>query len=356
MPNAEPGTDTTAATPAPTTETTNESPLAGFSAAIQGWGDSQQDQSGEPEEPQAVETSEADTATDSSAEKPVEKTETDAKEKAKPDAPKTVNFDGFSDKAKATYERLLKAGLVTPEEVEEARGGYLRQSDYSRKTMDLAKKREEFAKEKAQRESDLAMLDRIRGDERLLNLWERFAKGDVPQDSASDDELVDRKTMSEAVKKAIEADRQKAAAEVEREQKEYNARATKVKTMLGEVKAELGASDEALDSYLTEIAKEFPEGAPPIEYIVRSVDPNDLRKEIRYQHRIAVAEAKASAAAKEASQRTQRAVQASKQSLSPSAKAVDADVSMSPLQAAKRQLGITRLSEVQGAGFPTNGR
>lgn len=357
MPNAEPGTDAAAAGTAAPAETP-ESPLAGFSQAIQGWGDPQQADS-QPEEPKAVETSAEVEAPKPDAEKPAgEKPAEPAKVEEKPDAAKTVNFDGFSDKQKTTYERLLKAGLVTPEEVEEGRKSALRQADYTRKTMALAEERKALAAEREAEKANLALLEKIRGDERLLAMWDRMRKAANGEVAAVEnpDDLADRRTADEIARKAIEDHERRKQAEVERERVGYEKRAAAVKEVLGTVQVGLGVDPETLDGYLTEIAKRFPAGVDPIRHIIRNVDPESLREKIEYQHEIARAKAEAAAAREAASKVTSKQVQASKQSLSPSPRVVEAESNLSPFQRAKRELGITRLSEVQGAGFPTNGR
>lgn len=357
MPNAEPepaAADASAAAPV----ATPESPLAGFSAAIQGWGDPQPvEPTGQSEEPKAVETSVEEKAPEASTDKPPEKAEPEKKAEEKPDPTKTVNFDGFSDKQIATYTRLLKAGFVTPEEVEESRKNSLRQNYFSKRTAEVNLKEKALEEKFKGREDDLALLDKIRGSERLLTLWEKMQKAPVEDAAAEDPEgLADRKTAAQIAKEAIEAHEREKAAKAAIENAGHEKRAAGIRTALGEAKAALGVSDEALDVYLTEIAAKFPPGTNPIEHIIRNISPSDLRERIEYRHEIAQAKAAAKAALEQSSKTTQKAVQASKQSLSPSPRVAESEVNLSPFQRAKRDLGITRLSEVQGAGFPTNGR
>lgn len=326
-------TDTAAPTP---TEV-----LEGFGKVVLGNSDPSS-APGEPEEAKAVET-------DGGGETPEAKTETPAKEPAQAkekDAPaKPVNFDGFSDSQKATFQRLLDAGHVTPEEIEDARRASLRQDLFSKKTATLAREREAFAKEMETRKEDLALLDRIRSDERLHAAWLKASRGEIAaEESAGDDDYVDGKKARQ-----IYRDERSAEAKAEdAKQAKYAEQKEALEGVVQEQYASLSVSPEVMNGYLAAIAKTLPEGVDPVTYL----RPDELRDRIVTRHEAAQAKAEAEKLRQQVEKRTSHEARTSKQSLPPARREVQ-NGRLSAWDQMKADLGIGPggWTGVTGSGF-----
>jgi hypothetical protein len=232
VPDVDKGTVTAATDTAPPAAA--ESPLAGFSEALLTsgmMGNPVGGESGHPENAKAVETSGDAEAPAVETEKPAATPEPVATED-KPEPAQTVNFDGFSDLQRTTWERLLKAGHATPDEVEAARKDALRQDLFSKKTAALARDREAFAKSMAEREGDLKLLDKIRGDDRLHAAWLKASRGELPTDDSDGGDLVDAKKAAEiADARLAQREREREERGV-KEQAAYDARKGAMQTAL----------------------------------------------------------------------------------------------------------------------------
>ena len=327
-------------TPAPTTP---DDPMAGFAEAMVGLGNPVAD-AGHPEKATAVETSATDEAPKAETETPV----TEPVKAADTPAPtKTVNFDDFSDSQKTTLQRLLKAGSLTPEEVEDFRKGVLRQNLFSKKTDVLARDREAWEKEVSDWKADKALLEKIRGDDKLHAAWLKMSRGEVPAEDAGADDLVDRRKAEEIAQKAIENREREKADRTAKEQAVYDKKFGALKAASSEMIAALEVTPQVMQAYINAEAAELDPTTDPVLYIT----PEEFKRRITSRHRIAVAEARAKTLEEQLSQRTNKADRTSKQS-SPPVRRVSDNGSTGPLEQTMADLGIAPdWSNVTGLGF-----
>lgn len=346
MPKADEGTVTadteTAAPVLPATE-----PLPGFMDALDGgWSEPKGVGSGHPEEATAVETSAKDKAPEVKADTPAAPAAGPDKTAETPDPAKTVNFDGFSDKQKTTFERLLKAGHVTPEEVEEYRKGFLRQDLFSKKTAVLARKTEEVDKSVAARSEDLKLLERIRNDDKLHAAWLRMSKGEVSTEES--DEGFDAETSKKldvALDKRIAQREREANDRTEREQAQYDAKKSALEAAVQETSDLLSISQEQLNGYMLALRPKVPQGKDPVLHFT----PDVLQDQLALLHDAATARAEAAKLREQLGQRTSKAVQTSKQSLPPARRISDAPPE--GLAKVMADLGVGQLTDVAGFGW-----
>jgi hypothetical protein len=347
VPDVDKGTVTAATDTAPPAAA--ESPLAGFSEALLTsgmMGNPVGGESGHPENAKAVETSGDAEAPAVETEKPAATPEPVATED-KPEPAQTVNFDGFSDLQRTTWERLLKAGHATTDEVEAARKDALRQDLFSKKTAALARDREAFAKSMAEREGDLKLLDKIRGDDRLHAAWLKASRGELPTDDSDGGDLVDAKKAAEiADARLAQREREREERGV-KEQAAYDARKGAMRTALREQMRLLGVSNEQMTAYLKAEEATLPPDVDPI----LALDPAELQHRVELRHEAAKAKAEAASLREQLSKRTAKEIQTSKQSLPP-ARRVAESAHTSPLKRTEADLGIAPdWSNVEGFGF-----
>ena len=278
---------------------------------------------------------------------PEAKTETQTapvKAEEKPTEAKTPNFDGFSDAQKKTWEREFKAGHVTAEEVETARIESMFQSAFTKKTMTLAEKSKALDALMEQHREDLALLGKIRADDKLHSAWLKMSKGEIPEDVG--DDLVDAKKAAEIADRRLDAREAEKAARTAKEQAQYDARRDGIFAAVQEQIKLLNVPPATMKSYLDGIEAELPPGTDPITHF----SPESLAREVGIAHRIAVAEAKAAAAEAALSQKTSTENRTAKQSLPP-ARRVTTNGEVSPLEQTRLDLGIAPdWRNVQGWG------
>ncbi len=342
MPDADKGTVT--ATPDTAPGAAAADALEGFAEAFGQVGDPAGVGSGQPAEAKAVEASEKDDAPEVEKDTPAETPESEATED-KPDPPATVNFDGFSDDHKTTLARLLKAGHVTPEEIEVARKDALRQSYFSKRTADHNRSVEKWEKEVAERREDLALLDRIRGDDRLHEAWMKAAKGELTAEESAGDDLVDAKKATEIVDKRLDARERDRETRTTKQQAAYDAKRGSLERVVEEQSTAHDITPEAMNGYLKAIRARLPANVDPVEYL----RADELRDRIETLHEAATAKAEA-AKWRDQAKRTSKDERTSKQSLPPARRVTEsrAKDAWSEMQS---DLGIAPdWSNVQGMG------
>lgn len=321
-----------------------DDPFEGFSAAMVGNADPEAPPS-DPAEAKAVETSATveTPAVETTAETPV--ATPDPTPPAKP-----VNFDGFSDAQKATWERLLKAGYATPEEVEASRKDSLRQDAWSKKTAALAREREKFEAERATEKEDLALLAKIRSDEKLHAAWLKASKGELPADDAAADELVDKRGAKAVARETYreESAAEKAAASAK--DKALSDHQAAVREMVQEQIRLLAVSPEMMEAYLK---AEEPLLLARGKNTILDITPQELQERIVERHEKAVLAAKVASLTEQLTKRTSNESRTAKQSLPPARRvAVPADDS--PLSQTEADLNLAPdWSNVQGMGHRT---
>lgn len=306
-----------------------DNPLPGFAEAMTEGLGPRTEPSGEPKGVEAVETSGAVETPKTVA----DKAQAPAKSEATPDAAQTVNFDGLSDQSKAYWEKALKAGHATPADVERARTESLFQSAWTKKTTALANERKAFEAEMSKRKEDIALLEKIRGDERLHNAWLKMSSGEVPTEEDGDG-FVDKRSAAEIARKAIEAREAEQAARTAKEQAAYEAKRSGIQTAVREQMGLLKVSPEVMKGYL-EAEEAALNGADPI----LTLTPEELTERVFRRHELATARAEAAALREQLNQRTSKQVQASKQSMPPSPR-VSGTRSVDPWSQAKAELGV----------------
>jgi hypothetical protein len=325
-------TDTPEATPDPT---------AGFAEALAGIGNPPEPE-GSSAPAKAVDGTESKDKPEVKADKAVPPAEAEEK----PPETAKVNFDGFSDTQKATWERLLKLGHATPEEVEEARKDSLRQSAFTKKTMALAKEREAWDAEKAAKKEDLEILAKIHANPALHAAWLKAARGELESATEGGDELVDRHTVEETVDRRLAAREAEREARSAAEQKAYDDRMGTFRDMVKETMTTLGIDQPAMVAYLQEEEKRLPEGTDPILHY----EPQMLRLLLETRHEATLAKAEAAKWREQVSKRTSADARTAKQSLPP-ARRVAQNGAQSPLEATEAALGLDpEWSMVRGLG------
>ena len=318
-----------------------EPSLEGFEEAMAGLGNPVD--VGQSEPARAVETSEAeDTPPEESADKADKAPE--APDEVEPAAEQTVNFDGFSDDQKTTFERLLKDGHVTQEWVEAERLRTLFQSNYTKKTMALAEERKALAEQK----EDLDLLERIRADDRLHAAWLKLSRGDIPaeEESFDGDELVDKKTAQQVAREEYERLEAEKSQRTASEQAVYNAKTKALTDAAADLVSTLGVTADRMSEYLAIEQGLLPPGIDPILHIT----PEELQRRVLMRHEVESAKAEAAALREQLTKKTSRDERTSKQSLPP-ARRVSADHTMSVLEQTEADLGLDPdWSNVQGFG------
>jgi len=340
--------DLVAEQPAP--EATDEHPLQGFEEAFQGMGFPQEPE-GQAEPSEAVDASEVEEPSAQDTKEKPEAASDESEDEQKPDAELTVNFDGYPESRKKTWERLLREGHVTEDEFEEDRLGTLMQANFTKKTQALAAERKEFDAERDGWGEDYALLQRIRGDKHLHDIWMKMQTGDYEKSaSESDDELLTRaeadRLMEERLKKREEEKKARTAAQ----EAEYQKKVGELREASIDVMTELGISEEVVSAYLNEEGKEAPDGQDPVLYFT----PADLKRALKLRHRAAVAEAKAAKLEEQINQRTSKAERTSKQS-SPPARRLSVKTPSNPVSKTLEEMGVEADgSNVLGFGHPAS--
>ena len=304
---------------------------------------------GPPEPTEAVETSEAE---ETPAPDPAETAETAPAESEaeESEAEQTVNFDGFSDDQRTTWERLHKAGAVTEEEIERARKESMFQSNYTKKTMSLADQRKAWESEVEDRTDDLRRLDLIRSDDRRHAAFVRASEMDEPQDDESQDELVDKKGAAELAAETYRKMRAAEDAESQKEQEAYAVKEEAVRVAVQESIKTLGIDAKVMQSYLQAEEAMLPPGVHPI----RDLTPEDIQDRIAKRHELMTTKAEVAALKKKLAQRTSHDERTAKQSLPPAKRVVD-DGEMNPLQKTEAELGVdSDWGNVTGFGHRVN--
>jgi len=294
----------------------------------------------EPEPTEAVETSEVEDTPEAEPETPESEAETPAtdpgKEPEAPDAEKTVNFDGLSDTQRTTFERLLKDGHVTAEEVAEARKDSMFHAAFTRKTMALAEERKEFAAEMERLGDDVGLLKKIRGDPSLLAAWNRMTTVNPDESVDSDgDDLIDRKTAERLADERIEAREAEKAARDQKQQNTYDAKKVEIQEALRDTILEHDIDKETLVKYLDAESADLASDVDPILHFT----PAELQYRVAMRHRLALAEAKAEAADEKLSKRTSKDERTAKQSLPP-ARRVAQKTGLDPIAQTEADLGL----------------
>lgn len=310
-----------------------------------------QDAEGQPKETEAVDKSEAEeTAEPESETKADAKSKDDAEEGSEDgdeqtEADQTVNFDGFSEQTKATWERLLKAGHATPEEVETARIESMFQSSYTKKTMALADDRKAFKAEMDERKADLEILDKIRGSDRLHAIWMRM-QDDSVSDEPSDDDLVTRRQAQEEADKRYEKREQEKRERSAKQQAEYESKQVEIHDVVVESMKMLGADKAMMKAILDAEEATLPVGTDPVLHFT----PEKLQRAIQRRHKVLTLEAKVAQLEAANTKKTSNAARTAKQSLPPAPR-VAGGARKSALQKTEEDLGIDRdWSNVQGFG------
>lgn len=252
----------------------------------------------------------------------------------KPDAAQSVNFDGLSDKSRSFYEKALKAGVCTPEDVERARTETTFQSIFTKKTQALAKERESFEKEMAERKSDLEAIDKIRSSDKLYAKFLRVAReGDSDEEDPSASDIPDRKTAAQIADERITArEREKEAARAKQAQ-EYRGKQASLAAAIQESMKILGVDRATMKAYLDAEEPEI-EGDP-----VLAIDPKDLIDRVTRRHERAKYEARIADLESKLGMKATKQVHQSKQSQPPTRRTAEPSVSEDAWEQAKAQAG-----------------
>lgn len=328
-------------TPA-TPEVQGELELEGFAEALTGMGNPGAEV-GEPEPTSAVDTSATEESPAVEADKP-EGAPAETEDSA--DTQPTVNFDGFSDAQKATWERLYKSGAASADEVETARKESLFQSAWTKKTTALAREKEEWAKEQDAIKEDLEILKRIRSDDRLHQAFLRAARHEVEESDEGSDELIDAKKAEEIVDRRLSAREAERQAQMAREQAAYDARRDALSKAANEWMTTYGISREEMREHLSAEEALLPEGIDPIAHFT----PEALHHKIVLRHEAFIAKAEAAKLRDQLSKRTSHDARAAKQSLPP-ARRVAQNGQSDPFRDMESDLGLDQdWSNVAGFG------
>ncbi len=307
---------------------------------------------GQPEQAEAVEASEEPEIPEEKEETPeAKKAEAPAEPEDKPEAEPTVNFDGLSDDTRTYWEKALKEGLATPDDVERARKESLFQSAWTKKTMALAEDRKAWEEQVKEREEDLKLLDELRTNDRLHDAWLKLRDGAVEVDHEDDDELVDKKTTRQLIREEAERLLAEKEAAKAREQDAYNEKANTLQAAFQEAMTTLEITPDQAKAYLDDEVKKLAPG----EDIVLKFHPQDVLPKLELLHRAALAEAKAAELEKKLTQRATKDVRAAKQSL-PKDRRVVRDEPLSVMEQTEADLGLPpdwdKKGLVHGFGHP----
>lgn len=330
-----PDTDTT-----PEIEADDTLELEGFSEAMLGVVDPQAE-AGEPEQAEAADASEGEANPDdgevdtSDHEDPGSADDADEDEDAEPEV--TISFDGFSDESKTTYERLYKDGHMTAEEVERSRKESMFQSAFTKKTMALAEKVKAFESEKEALKEDIALLERIRSDDRLHAKWVRLSRddGDDPETDTGDDELMDRRGVEKLLDERHKRREAERLARTRQEQDAYEKRQGAMQEMIQDTMLELSIEPEQMKTYLEAEEAKLAVGQDPILVL----DPAVLRERVTHAHEIATLKAENARLSDRLTKKTSKAVRTAKQSQPPS-RPVSSKGEMSLLEQTEADLGV----------------
>jgi hypothetical protein len=336
--------DTTPQTP-PEGASDGQLQLEGFEDVVQGFGELAVD-GGEPEEVAAVDAGESAGPPQGEAETP----QAPAKPEDTPEVAQKVNFDGFSDSQKATFEQLLKAGHVTPEFVESERLNTLFHQAFTKKTMALADERRAWEKEQEKDKEDLQILRDVRSNPVYHAAFLKAAKlreqGDTVAE-VGDDELIDRKTAEKIADERLEARLLENERRTREEQVKYQAKLGQIRTAMQETIKALGVPPEVVRSYLEAEEAQLPPGVDPI----LKFTPEELQYRVMLRHEAAVAKADAASLREQLTKARSHEARVAKQSLPP-ARRVAQNGALSPLQKTEADLGLDPdWSNVQGFGF-----
>ena len=280
-----------------------------------------EEDTGKPEQAEAVETSETEEnapvepVTEDKASEETAKTEETAETKETPEVEASVNFDGFSDEQKTTWERLLKDKQATVEEVERARLESMFHSAFTKKTMALADEKREWAKEAEGWAEDRKLLEKIRGSESLHEAWMKMSSGDYKADTDADgDDLVDKKASAEIAKQTFQRLKAEEDARTAQEQKVYDTKVLGLREALAETMKLESISEEQLSVYVNEEGASLPLGTDPVSHF----SPEDLQSRVSQRHKFALQDAKIKALEEKLTQKTSDSVRTAKQSSPPS--------------------------------------
>lgn len=258
----------------------------------------------------------------------------------------TVNFDGFSDKSKAFYEKALKAGIGTAEDIERHRQETLFQQAFTKKTQKHADAVRAWEAKVAKQEEELKTLDKIRGDERLYDAFLKAARGELDPEDPSGDEIPDRKTAAQIAREEIEKDRRAEQAAKAESAKIYEKKQDAMATTIRETMALLKVDQPTMVAYLA--AEEAALGGRDP---VLAISPEDLADKVMRRHERAQYEARIAALEGQVSEKTSKQVQRSKQSMQPPRQSAEVPTD-DPWERAKAELGVAPdFGNVSGFGF-----
>lgn len=274
--------DGTQTTPAATPEADQRTAiLTDMAEALQGFGN-RTEVADKPEEVKAEKAEPEATK----AEEPAKATPTPEKPPAKP-----IDFDVFPADVRDTVQRLHKGEAVEPEARDKAlralASSHFRQADYTKKTTDLAREREELAKAREADKENLEVLRTILNDPRKLKAFQAAmnATGDEP---AADVDPLDSKAMLErqrqVAREVVEAER-----EAERKaQEEHDGKLASLKATAQGVYATV--KDSLSVAEMETILRELGE-----EYVTDKVNPleapqTEVRRALRFKVAARIAE------------------------------------------------------------------
>lgn len=299
-----------------------------YEATRHGWPDPQMEEQGESEQPEAVDPSKGeDNPQEEETENQKPEPETGERDEGTADEPsgeteqeQTVNFDGLPDRLRSNYERGLKAGIFTPEDVEEARNGYLRQDRFSKGT-EAARRAEE--KSNALIEANQEILDqfkKIRDSDHYHAAWLKLTSMSEEEaralvDGEEDDEFITPKRAREIADERFKQRQQEADARTKKQQQAYEDRKLEIGRLLGDVATEIGVDAETITDYANAIEAQLPTSSDPI---LHYKDLRDLKLDLLNHHKDVLKDAEIADLKAQLSKKTTREDQNAKQSLKPS--------------------------------------
>jgi len=328
----------------PATETPTEEAelsLEGFTADMVGFAPEAED-ADMPAPTEAVEQSEVEETPEAEVtETTDEVTETTTEVESETET--KVNFDGFSDDQKTTWERLHEAGSVTPAEVERARLESLRQSDYTKKTMALADDKKAWTSDTEKDSEELALLKQIRADDKLYSAFLKTHEA-AGEDTETGEELADENTARKIAQDEFNRLKAVDAAEATKEQAAYATKETAIREAIADTMTSIGVTEKVMQGYLEAEGALVPDGVNPI----LTIPPAEWQRRLETRHDKVVALARIAELEGELSQKTSKGERTSKQSQPPSPQ-VTSDGHMSTLQQTEADLGLDPdWSNVQG--------